>query len=246
MILVEKSGWHLSMGRHSSRVCAGLTGMSKGLMKKLHVISVAFLLGLLLSGPVSAEAEKRSKNEKMSAVNLVEQSNERHDKEIEIRVQNDGERIIIYATFVVPVVPQQAWAVLTDFDNIPNFISSVQFSKVTSRAGNSLHVSQRGITTFGFLTFSFDSIGEVNLFPFNKIQEHMISGSMRKMEETTVLLPEGNQTRINYHADIVPGLWILRFVGQLFIENEVRERLQQMKNEMLRRKRENTRQPPVN
>ena len=204
-------------------------------MKKLYVTSVAFLLGLLLSHPVSVEAEKRSKNETASAVNLAEQTNERHDKEIEVRVQNDGERIIVYATFVVPVVTQQAWAVLTDFDNISNFISGVQSSKVTNGTGNNLKVSQRGVTKFGFFTFSFDSVREVNLTPFNKIQERMISGSMRKMEETTVLLPEGNQTRIAYHADIVPGLWILRFAGQLFIENEAREQFQQIRNEMIRR-----------
>ena len=190
---------------------------------------------MFLSGPVSAEAERRSKIEKASTVNLAEQTNERHDKEIEVRVQNDGERIIVYATFVVPVVPQQAWVVLTDFDNIPSFISGVQSSKVTNGTGNNLQVSQRGITKFGFFTFSFDSVREVNLSPFNKIQERMISGSMRKMEETTVLLPEGNQTRIAYHADIVPGLWILRFAGQFFIENEAREQFQQIKNEMIRR-----------
>lgn len=205
------------------------------MIKKLHVASVAFLLGLLLSGPASAEAEKRPKIEKASAINLAGQASEHRDKEIEIRVQNDGERILVYATFVTPVEPQQAWAVLTDFDNIPNFISGVQSSKVTSETGNNLQVSQRGITQFGFFTFSFDSVREVNLFPFNKIQERMISGNMQKMEETTILLPEGNQTRIAYQADIVPSLWILRFAGRSFIENEAREHFQQIKNEMIKR-----------
>lgn len=204
-------------------------------MKKCHVTSVAFLLGLFLSGPVSAEAEKRSKIEKTSVVNLAEQANERRDKEIEIKVQNDGERILVYATFVVPVGPQQAWAVLTDFENLPNFISGVQSSKVTNGTGNNLQVSQRGITQFGFFTFSFDSVREVNLSPFNKIQERMISGNMRKMEETTVLSSEGSQTRIVYQADIVPGHWMLRFAGQFFIENEAREQFQQIKTEMIRR-----------
>jgi carbon monoxide dehydrogenase subunit G len=204
-------------------------------MKKLHVASVAFLLGLLLSGPASAEAEKRPKIEKASAINLAGQASGRRDKEIEIRVQNDGERILLYATFVAPVEPQQAWAVLTDFDNIPNFISGVQSSEVTGGTGNNLLVSQRGITQFGFFTFSFDSVREVNLSPFNKIQERMISGNMQKMEETTILLPEGNQTRIAYQADIVPSLWILKFAGQFFIENEAREHFQQIKNEMIKR-----------
>jgi carbon monoxide dehydrogenase subunit G len=186
-------------------------------VKKLHVMSATLLMGLLLSGSASAEAERRLRIEKASAVNLVEQASERRNKEIEVKVQNDGERILVNVTFVVPVGPQQAWSVLTDFENIPNFISGIQTSKVTGGMGNNLQVSQRGVTQFGFFTFSFDSIREINLTPFNKIQEHMLSGNMRKMEETTILLPEGNQTRIIYQADIVPGLWIPRFAGQFFI-----------------------------
>lgn len=206
-------------------------------MKKFYVTSVALLLGLFLSSSASAEAERRPRIEKASTASLVEQASERRDKEIEVKVQNDGGRILVYVTFVVPVRPQQAWSVLTDFENIPNFISGVQTSKVTGGVGNNLQVSQRAVTQFGLFTFSFDSIREVNLSPFNKIQERMLSGNMQKMEETTILLPEGDQTRIVYQADIVPGLWILRFAGKFFIENEAREQFQQIKNEMLRRSR---------
>lgn len=209
--------------------------MSKILIKKLNVISAAFLLDLFFNAPVLAEAERQPKIENASAVNLVEQNNEHHHEEIEVKVQNNGERVVIYVTFLVPVVPRQAWAVLTDFDNFANFISGIQSSKVISGTGNNLRVSQKGIIKFGFFTYSIDSVGEVNLSPFNKIQERMISGSMRKMEETTHVLPEGNQTRINYHADIIPGHWMLRFVGKRFIESDARERFQQMKNEMIRR-----------
>jgi carbon monoxide dehydrogenase subunit G len=201
---------------------------------KLQVFSAAFLLGLFLA-PVSAEAGRPLEIEKASEVNVAFQNDERFDKEIEVRAQNDGERIVIYATFLVPVGPQQAWAVLTDFDNIPNFISSVQFSKVLNRTGNNLRVSQRGTTTYGFITYAFDSVGEVKLSPFSKIQERMVSGSMRKMEEITVLVQEGHQTRINYHADIVPGHWIPKVPGQFLIENDARERFRQIKEEMIRR-----------
>ena len=203
-------------------------------MIKLQVLFAAFLLGLLLA-PVSAETERPLKIEKASGVNLAVQNDGRLDREIEVRAKNDGERIIIYATFLVPVVPQQAWAVLTDFENVPNFISSIQFSKVINRTGDNLHISQRGTTKFGFITYAFDSVGEVKLSPFTKIQERMVSGSMHKMEETTILLQEGHQTRINYHADIVPGHWTAKFLGEFLIENDARDRFRQMRNEMIRR-----------
>lgn len=203
-------------------------------MIKLEVFSAAFLLGLFLT-PVSAEAGRPLESEKASDVNFALQNDERLDREIEVSARSDGERIVIYATFLVPVGPQQAWAVLTDFDNIPNFISSVQFSKIINRTGNNLRVSQRGTTSYGFITYAFDSVGEVQLSPFSKIQERMVSGSMRKMEEITVLLQEGHQTRITYHADIVPGHWIPKVPGQFLIENDARERFRQIKVEMIKR-----------
>ncbi|KIO48981.1 hypothetical protein SQ11_08760 [Nitrosospira sp. NpAV] len=162
---------------------------------------------------------------------------QRHDTDIRVKVENDGEQIIINATFTVPVEPQLAWAVLTDFDNIPNFISSVQSSKVVGRSGNDVHVAQYAVEKYAFLTISLESVRKINLTPFRKIHERMISGSMRKMEETTQLLPEGNHTRIVYRAEIIPDVWILRFIGPHFIENEAQKQFQEISNEIMRRKR---------
>ena len=204
-------------------------------MKKFPVKQIALLFALFFCNAVLAEEEKWPKNIKVSTANQTDFAAERHHKGIDVKIQNDGEQIIVDASFTVPVMPHQAWAVLTDFDNIPNFITGIQSSKVTHRTGNHLQVAQKGATKFGFFTFSFESVRKINLSPFNKIQERMISGNMRAMEETTQLLPEGNQTRIIYHANIVPNLWILRFAGQIFIENEARKQFQDIINEMVRR-----------
>ena len=204
-------------------------------MKKMNIRAVLLLIGLLLTGFASAEVEKRSRIDRGSTSAQTDQANDRQDNEIEIKVHNTGERVLIYVSFLVPVMPQQAWAVLTDFNNLSDFTTSIQSSKVSNKMGNTMHVSQRGVTQFGLLTYSIDTVGEVNLTPFSKIHERMISGNMQKMDETTVLIQEGDSTRITYYADIVPGLWILRFVGQFFIENEARKRFIQTRNEIIRR-----------
>lgn len=204
-------------------------------MKKMNIRPVLLLIGLLLTGFASAEVEKRSMTDRGSSSVQTNQANDRQDHEIEIKVHNNGERVLIYVSFLVPVMPQQAWAVLTDFNNLSDFTTSIQSSRVSNKMGNTMHVSQRGVTQFGLLTYSIDTVGEVNLTPFSKIHERMISGNMQKMDETTVLIQEGDSTRITYYADIVPGLWILRFVGQFFIENEARKRFIQTRNEIIRR-----------
>jgi len=203
-------------------------------MKKIHIILIFILFGLLINNAVPAEREKQPRN-KITQTISADQAAESHNKDIEIAIQNDGEQIIIDATFTVPVKTQRAWETLTDFDNIPNFMSSVQSSKIINRTGNTLHVSQNSIIKFSFLTFYFESVREINLFPFKKIQERMISGNFREMEETTLLLLEGDQTRIIYHVSIIPDVWGLIFVGQIFIEYMVREQFQELIKEILRR-----------
>ena len=203
---------------------------------KIIAASVAFLPLLFLGEPVLAEGGKQSEKLNASAVNSAAQIVQPHNSDIRVKVENDGEQIIVNATFTVPAAPQQVWAVLTDFDNISNFISSIRSSKVVGRSGDDVHVSQYAVEKYAFLTISLESVRKINLTPFKKIHERMISGSMRKMEETTQLLPEGNHTRIVYHAEIIPDVWILRFIGPHFIENEARKQFQEISNEIIRRK----------
>ena len=213
-------------------------------MHKIHIACATLLLSLFVD-PSFAEGEADARMEKATvrsaALSMVpgasEHAVERWDKNIQIKVRHDGERVSLDATFIVPVPPQQAWLVFTDFDNIPNFMSGVAVSKVDDRYGNKLRVSQKGVTRYGFLNFSFETLREVSLFPFQRIHERMLSGSMRKMEETTQFLPEGNHTRIIYHADIVPGMWVPPMVGNMFIKHEAHEQFQQIVDEIIRRKK---------
>lgn len=183
------------------------------------------------------EAIRNTPAEETKRSNLNYQSVNKHRKDIYISIQNSGEHIIVDAYFTVPVSSQLVWETLTDFDNIPSFVSSVDSSKIINRTGNTLHVTQNSIIRFSIATFNFESVREVNLIPFQKIEERMISGNMREMEETTRIIPEGNQTRIIYHANIIPDIWILKYVGHVFIENEAREQFQEIRDEIIRRKK---------
>ena len=132
--------------------------------EKTPAASVILMLILCSSKPILAERNISSENERASSVHSAEQTIEHHNKNIDLKIQNDGEQIIVDASFTVPVMPSQAWAVLTDFDNIPNFITGIQSSKITHRNGNHLQVSQKGATKYGPLTFSFESVRKIN-FP---------------------------------------------------------------------------------
>ncbi len=203
----------------------------------LRFVWLAMLSSLFLAGSTLAEDEKQSHGIKTPVSASAGEVFERQDPPVSVDVRNDGGQIIVDADFVVPVIPEQAWEVLTDFDNLPRFNSGIRSSKVTGRAGNVLQVAQKAVTKYGPLTFSHDSVREVTLVPHSTIHERLISGHMRRMEETTWLSPEGGHTRVVYHAVFVPGNWVPVTVTNLFMKREARVQFQELANEMVRRHR---------
>lgn len=158
------------------------------------------------------------------------------DEDIEVKVLVAGQNVIVDLSLVVPATRQQVWAVLTDFDHMASFISNLKESRVVSISTDTMMVFQRGSARYGPLSFPFESTREMQLDPFDKIRSHMVSGNMHKMEGTTQLVDEGAQTRIIYHTDSIPGVWIPPIVGKVFIEHEIREQFREIRNEIIRRK----------
>lgn len=159
-----------------------------------------------------------------------------HDKDIEVKVEVAGETAIVDVSLAIPATRQQVWDVLTDFEHMAAFITNLKESKVISNAGDTRIIYQRGTAKHGPITFPFHSTRELRLTPLDNIQSHLISGSMRKMDGVTKLIVEEGQTRIIYHAESIPGMWIPPVVGKAFIEHETREQFQEIRDEIMRRK----------
>lgn len=155
---------------------------------------------------------------------------------ITVTAVKNGESVIVDAEFSVAVPPKQAWAVLTDFGHMADFISNVKQSSITERHDNRLRVAQQGSARHGPLHFDFDSIREIELTPVTKIVSHVVSGSVKKLDGTTLLTPDGNGTHVVYHAESVPNTYVPPGLGTMFIENETRHQFEEMRTEMLRRK----------
>ena len=148
-----------------------------------------------------------------------------------------GENIIIDLSFAVPATRQEVWDVLIDFDRMADFVSNLKESKVVSISEDTLTIFQRGAATYGPVSYPFESTREVRLIPYHNIRTHLISGNMHKMEGTTYLVDEGGQTRVIHRTDTIPKVWIPSAVGKVFIEHEMREQFNEMRNEIIKRKK---------
>ncbi len=157
-----------------------------------------------------------------------------HDLDITVGFESD--EIQIDVNMLIDARPREVWTVLTDFEHMAEFISNLSSSRVLTRASNFLTIEQKGKTSTGPLGISFDSVKEIQLSPFQRIRSHLVSGSMKKLEGVTSLNEESGKTRVRFHADAIPGIWLPAFVGRRYIEDETREQFSQMRQEVIRRK----------
>ena len=176
------------------------------------------LLALFLAVQINAHAELENANDIM------------------ITAQKNGESVLVTVNFTVQANAEEVWTVLTDFDHIAQFVSNVQSSKIVNRSEGKLQVSQAGRAAHGPLSFAFDSVQEFELKPFEEIRSRLISGSMRKLDGVTQLIPHGAETKIIYHGTSIPNVWVPPLIGTQFIEAEVRDQYREMRNEIMRRK----------
>jgi uncharacterized membrane protein len=158
------------------------------------------------------------------------------DGTLSSQVRIEGEWVWVEASFTVPASRAEVWEVLTDFEHMPHFISNLEVSKVLARDGAVLRVYQKGSAHRGLLEFPFEVLREVRLSPMRRIESHLISGSMKRQEGVTELVAEGGQTRVVFHGESVPGVWIPPVAGKPFIEAEIREQFGELEAEILRRR----------
>jgi len=155
---------------------------------------------------------------------------------IDVGVRIQGEEVIVDVGFHVRVTPQEAWAVMTDYDHATEFISKLEKSVILSRSDELLLVSQKGTMGYGPFSLLLETVTEIRLTPFEKMQSRMISGNMKKNEATTRLIPDASGTRVAYHLESIPDVWMPPIIGRALVEFETRARFRQLVAEILRRK----------
>jgi hypothetical protein len=107
--------------------------------------------------------------------------------DIAIAVRMQDEQVFVDVSFHVSVTPQEAWAVMTDYDHATDFISKLEKSVILSRTDEMLLVSQKGTMGWGPFSVPIETVTEVRLTPYEKLQGRMISGNMKKNQSTTRL-----------------------------------------------------------
>jgi len=158
------------------------------------------------------------------------------DQPIDVGVRIEGDEVIVDVNFYVRATPQEAWAVMTDYDHATAFISKLAKSVILSRTDEILLVAQKGEMGYGPFSMTIETVSEIRLTPFEKMQSRLISGNMKKNESTTRLIEDATGTWIVSHLESIPDVWMPPLIGRVMIEFEARARFGQVVDEILRRK----------
>lgn len=153
----------------------------------------------------------------------------------DVRVVRSGGSFTVDLTLYAPVAPAPAWAVLTDFEHMSDFLSNLTSSEVTERSDSLLKVSQKGVARYGLFSAKFESIREIRLSPPHEIRAHGVGGNIQRMESLMQLQAEGEGTRMTYHAEVMPGFWFPPLIGPALVRHDTAGQFSALLREMIRR-----------
>jgi hypothetical protein len=157
------------------------------------------------------------------------------DQDIVVHVQKDGQDIAVEVDCPVDAPWQVVWEVLTDYDHMAQFITNLEHSGVTSRAGNVLQVHQNGKASRGFLTLTFDNVREIELVPKREIRSRLISGDLKASSFITRIVEIAGRIHIVNSGNYTPNIWVPPVLGPALIEGETQGQFGEIRREIMRR-----------
>ena len=154
---------------------------------------------------------------------------------VQVEVRRDNGKILLSAVFLVPVPRAVAWAVLTDFEHMPQFLPNLKSSRVLFRDGQFLRVAQQGVIPLLMLDFSYESIREITLNPMQALSSRSVGGNAGTMQANTVLDIRNQQTQVQYSAVWSPSSALVGALGLDIMREQVNGQFLAMQQEMLKR-----------
>ena len=154
----------------------------------------------------------------------------------DVRVQRAGDHFTVDMVAHAPVAAAQAWAVLTDFEHMADFMPNLTASEVLERNGEVVRIRQAGVARYGLFSARFDFVREFTLRPSQEIRAHSTGGNVRRMDSVMRLTQDEGGTRLEYHAEVEPDFWLPPLIGPAFVRHETAEQFSAMIHEMVRRR----------
>ena len=157
--------------------------------------------------------------------------------DVSVTALRNGEGFDVEASAEFDAGAELAWAVLTDYDRLAEFIPGMNQSRVVSRDGHAVVVDQSGEASLLFFTFPIQVRLAIEEQPYDRIESRAISGNFRELSGNYRLEVRGTRLLLRYSGRMTPDFAVPPLIGTLLVRKTVAKRFRAMVDEILRRQR---------
>jgi carbon monoxide dehydrogenase subunit G len=154
----------------------------------------------------------------------------------ELRVERQGDDIVVFAQAIVQAGRGAAWSALSDYDHLSDFIPGMLSSRTLSRSGSEAVVEQQGTAGFGPIRQKFTVRLAVTEDLHESITAAGVGGDLKRFASRYELIPvDAHRTRIVYRASIEPSTPVPPLVGVPVMRSMIRDQFDALLAEVERR-----------
>ena len=155
--------------------------------------------------------------------------------DLAVEVKRTGGSFAVHAGATVAAPVALVWGVLTDYENLAQFIPGISKSTVLSRVGPLVVLAQNGEARFLLFSFPIEVRLEVRESPRDWIASRAVGGNLKHMSGRYELHAAGAAVRLRYSGSLEPDFGLPPVVGSFVVRNMVEEQFTAMVAEIERR-----------
>ena len=129
----------------------------------------------------------------------------------------------IASSGAVAATPAHVWRILTDYNQLADYLPNLNSTRVVSRDGDRIVVEQQGTARFLFFSQPIRLLVQVHERAPDRIDVCLIDGDMKVYRASWELSPLAGATgtRVAYSATIVPKFDVPGIIGTSVVRNDI-------------------------
>ncbi|MFO7543467.1 MAG: SRPBCC family protein [Thiobacillus sp.] len=116
----------------------------------------------------------------------------------EVNLFQEGTVFRVAGELSVPVKPSIAWAVLTDYERVPEYVPGMQVSKLVEKTGHVRVVEQQGEVMANNMRMLYQGTARFVEEPSNKLSVEFLSGPLRNMQGEWAVRGKKSPVKLTY------------------------------------------------
>lgn len=153
-----------------------------------------------------------------------------------VSVERQGDYFKVDVSVILPVPRCQAYALLTDYASLPDFIPGVLEVSFTRLEKSKVKIRQVGETELWFFDIRMELLLEMEEIPDQRILFKLVEGDMEAYSGVWDLLDAPEGTSLRYSATLKFDRYIPTFPGRALLADEAQKRFEAVVKEALARK----------